>query len=77
MAAPSKLAAGSPFNMHLLYEEGGDIKAATVQSTTGEGDAQSWQATGLSGKKLKLKAKANTAHTAHGPRWAGMEGTVG
>jgi len=43
--------------MHLLYEEGGDIKAATVQSTTGEGDAQSWQATGLSGKKLKLKAK--------------------
>ena len=35
MAVPSKLAAGSPFNMHLLYEEGGDIKAATVQSTTG------------------------------------------
>ena len=43
--------------MYLLYEEGGDIKAATVQSTTGEGDAQSWQATSLSGKKLKLKAK--------------------
>ena len=57
MAAPSKLAAGSPFNMHLLYEEGGDIKAATVQSTSGEGDAQSWQATSLSGKKLKLKVK--------------------
>ena len=43
--------------MYLLYEEGGDIKAATVQSTTGEGEAQSWQATSLSGKKLKLKAK--------------------
>ena len=33
------------------------MKAATVQSTTGEGEAQSWQATSLSGKKLKLKAK--------------------
>jgi exoribonuclease II len=43
--------------MHLLYEEGGDIKIATVQSTSGEGDAQSWQATGLTGKKIKLKAK--------------------
>lgn len=43
--------------MYLLYEESGDIKAATVQSSTGEGDAQSWQATSLSGKKLKLKAK--------------------
>jgi exoribonuclease-2 len=43
--------------MYLLYEEGGDMKAATVQSTTGEGEAQSWQATSLSGKKLKLKAK--------------------
>jgi exoribonuclease-2 len=43
--------------MHLLYEEGGDIKIATVQSTSGEGDAQSWQATSLTGKKIKLKAK--------------------
>jgi len=43
--------------MHLLYEEGGDIKIATVQSATGAGDAESWQATSLSGKKIKLKAK--------------------
>jgi len=43
--------------MHLLYEEGGDIKVATVQSASGAGDAQSWQATSLSGKKIKLKAK--------------------
>ena len=43
--------------MNLLYEEGGDIKIATVQSTTGTGDAESWQATSLSGKKIKLKAK--------------------
>ena len=43
--------------MHLLYEEGGDIKVATVQSASGTGDAQSWQATSLSGKKIKLKAK--------------------
>jgi exoribonuclease-2 len=43
--------------MHLLYEEGGDIKVATVQSTSGTGDAESWQATSLSGKKIKLKAK--------------------
>jgi exoribonuclease II len=43
--------------MNLLYEEGGDIKIATVQSATGIGDAESWQATSLSGKKIKLKAK--------------------
>ena len=43
--------------MYLLYEEGGDIKIATVQSASGSGDAESWQATGLSGKKIKLKAK--------------------
>ena len=43
--------------MNLLYEEGGDIKIATVQSATGSGDAESWQATSLSGKKIKLKAK--------------------
>ncbi len=43
--------------MHLLYEDGGDIKAATVQSSSGVGDAESWQATGLSGKRIKLKAK--------------------
>jgi exoribonuclease-2 len=43
--------------MHLLYEEGGDIKVATVQFASGAGDAESWQATSLSGKKIKLKAK--------------------
>jgi len=43
--------------MHLLYEEGGDIKVATAQSASGAGDAESWQATSLSGKKIKLKAK--------------------
>jgi exoribonuclease-2 len=43
--------------MHLLYEEGGDIKVATVQSASGSGDTESWQATSLSGKKIKLKAK--------------------
>jgi len=43
--------------MNLVYEEGGDIKVATVQSASGAGDAESWQATGLSGKKIKLKAK--------------------
>ena len=43
--------------MNLIYEEGGDIKIATVQSATGSGDAESWQATSLSGKKIKLKAK--------------------
>ena len=43
--------------MNLLYEEGGDIKIATVQSATGIGDTESWQATSLSGKKIKLKAK--------------------
>jgi exoribonuclease-2 len=43
--------------MNLLYEEGGDIKIASVQSTTGTGDTESWQATSLSGKKIKLKAK--------------------
>ncbi len=43
--------------MNLLYEEGGDIKIATVQSATGVGDTESWQATSLSGKKIKLKAK--------------------
>jgi exoribonuclease-2 len=43
--------------MNLVYEEGGDIKVATVQSASGTGDAESWQATSLSGKKIKLKAK--------------------
>ena len=43
--------------MNLLYEEGGDIKIATVQSASGSGDAESWQATSLSGKKIKLKSK--------------------
>jgi exoribonuclease II len=43
--------------MNLLYEEGGDIKVATVHSASGVGDAESWQATSLSGKKIKLKAK--------------------
>jgi len=43
--------------MNLLYEEGGDIKIATAQSASGTGDAESWQATSLSGKKIKLKAK--------------------
>ena len=43
--------------MNLLYEEGGDIKIATVQSASGSGDSESWQATSLSGKKIKLKAK--------------------
>lgn len=43
--------------MNLVYEEGGDIKIATVQSASGSGDAESWQATSPSGKKIKLKAK--------------------
>ena len=43
--------------MNLVYEEGGDIKIATAQSGVGSGDAESWQATSLSGKKIKLKAK--------------------
>ena len=43
--------------MNLLYEEGGDIKIATAQSASGAGDTESWQATSLSGKKIKLKAK--------------------
>ena len=43
--------------MNLLYEEGGDIKIAIVQSASGIGDAESWQATSLTGKKIKLKAK--------------------
>ncbi|WP_114639566.1 ribonuclease catalytic domain-containing protein [Polynucleobacter necessarius] len=43
--------------MNLVYEEGGDIKIATVQSASGSGDAESWHATSLSGKKIKLKAK--------------------
>lgn len=43
--------------MNLLYEEGGDIKLATVQSASGAGDTESWQASSLSGKKIKLKAK--------------------
>ena len=43
--------------MHLLFEEGGDLKIATAQSASGSGDTESWQATTLSGKKIKLKAK--------------------
>ena len=33
------------------------MKIASVQSASGTGDAESWQATSLSGKKIKLKAK--------------------
>ena len=43
--------------MHLLFEEGGDLKIATTQSASGSGDTESWQATTLSGKKIKLKTK--------------------
>ncbi|MBU3583829.1 RNB domain-containing ribonuclease [Polynucleobacter sp. 15G-AUS-farblos] len=43
--------------MNLVYEEGGDVKIATVQSASGSGDSETWQATSLSGKKIKLKAK--------------------
>ena len=43
--------------MQLAYEEGGEIRAATVLSTSGSGDTESWLATSLSGKQLKLKAK--------------------
>jgi exoribonuclease II len=43
--------------MNLVYEEGGDVKIATVKSASGSGDSESWQATSLSGKKIKLKAK--------------------
>ncbi|QWD90982.1 ribonuclease catalytic domain-containing protein [Polynucleobacter sp. MWH-Braz-FAM2G] len=43
--------------MNLVYEEGGEIKIASVQSASGAGDAETWQATSLSGKKIKLKAK--------------------
>ena len=42
--------------MNLVYEEGGDIKIATVQSATGSGDSESWQATSLTGKKIKKVA---------------------
>ena len=48
--------------MNLLYEEGGDIKIATVQSASGSGDTESWQATSLSGKKIKIKAKEVWLH---------------
>lgn len=43
--------------MNLLYEEGGDIRAATVLSSSGAGDTQSWQVSAVSGKHLKLKTK--------------------
>ncbi len=43
--------------MNLVYEEGGDVKIAAVQSASGSGDTETWQATSLSGKKIKLKAK--------------------
>ncbi len=43
--------------MHLLYEEGGELRIATIMSTAGAGDTQSWQASAQSGKHLKLKAK--------------------
>lgn len=43
--------------MQLLYEEGGELRIATVLSSTGTGDTQSWHASALSGKHLKLKAK--------------------
>ena len=43
--------------MHLLYEEGGELRIATVLSSSGSGETQSWQASALSGKHLKLKAK--------------------
>lgn len=43
--------------MHLLYEEGGELRIATVLSSSGTGETQSWQASALSGKHLKLKLK--------------------
>ena len=43
--------------MHLLYEEGGELRIATILSSSGSGETQSWQASALSGKHLKLKAK--------------------
>ena len=43
--------------MQLVYEEGGEIRAATVLSSSGSGDTESWLAASLSGKQLKLKAK--------------------
>ncbi len=43
--------------MHLLYEEGGEIRVATVLSSSGSGETRSWQVSALSGKHLKLKAK--------------------
>ncbi|MCS6762903.1 MAG: RNB domain-containing ribonuclease [Candidatus Protistobacter heckmanni] len=39
--------------MHLLFEESGDIKAATILAQQGE----SWQAESASGKRFKIKAK--------------------
>jgi len=43
--------------MQLLYEEGGELRIATALSSSGAGDTQSWQASALSGKHLKLKSK--------------------
>ena len=43
--------------MQLLHEEGGELRIATVLSSSGAGDTQSWQASALSGKHLKLKSK--------------------
>jgi len=37
--------------MHLLYEEGGDIRVATVLSSSGSGETRSWQVSALSGKQ--------------------------
>ncbi|MCE7526077.1 ribonuclease catalytic domain-containing protein [Polynucleobacter sp. IMCC 30228] len=43
--------------MQLVYEESGEIRAATVISSSGSGDSESWLVASLSGKQLKLKAK--------------------
>ena len=43
--------------MQLVYEESGEIRAATVISSAGVGESESWLVTSLSGKQLKLKAK--------------------
>jgi len=43
--------------MQLVYEESGEIRAATVLSSAGVGESESWLAASLSGKQLKLKAK--------------------
>jgi len=43
--------------MHLLYEEDGELRIATSLSSSGSAESQTWQASALSGKHLKLKSK--------------------